>query len=987
VTQHLFDARNRDIGQINTLGHRLLKTYDAKDRKISETSPLGRSSTSTYDANDNLLTTTDPTGATTTYGYDTQNRVTAITDPLNQVSTMSYNTKHQVVTATDALSKTTSNTYDSTTGYLTSSTNPAGHITSFLYDGYGQMIRTTLPDLSVMEQSTTARGDVSWVTDARGIRTDFTYNARRERTSTSQGGRVTQTAYDANRMPWRTTNPRNFASSSTYSATEKPLVVTGPDGAKLATTYDSRDLLKSTVGPMGETASVAYDPLSRPQITTDPLGRAVTQSYDSDGMPTLTQAPLARNSSVAYQVGIGLPRLTTQTNPLGHTTKTEVDAAGQKRFVTNRRGQVFEMRYDALGRVLKTIQPGGRTLTAAYGWNATGRTSFVTEPSGQTTALQYDKRDRLITRTGPDATTSYTYDANGNLLTTTEGTAVLTRTYETTRDAVSRYTNAAGDQISYTYDANGNLSTLVYPGGKSVSYNYDSNDRLVKVTDWAGRITRYGYDLSGRQMWLQRPNGTLRRMAYDVAGQQTLFTEVSKNGTAIASQSWSFDAGGRAVKRTRNPAAATFSTPTYAATYLADNRLNTLTPGGGVSATVTSDADGNITNVPLWEPTRSWQSGRPLSWDARNRLTSLTTSAGYLTYRYDAKGNLINRMQNGLSTQSNRYTVNPAKLSQQLIDHRPDGSKIFYVYGSGLLYEETFNSSSVSQGTRSYHFDQVGSTLALSNDVGAVTGRLEYTAYGVTSFTSGVVDTKFRYNGQYGVQTDLTTGLLQMRARWYSPSIGRFLSEDPIGFGGGMNWYAYAGGDPILKIDPFGLAEFGLGVSATGAAVGGATGGYGFYGSNNKSNYWYDNIGLYGTVGGVIGFEIGLAANASIYEDGKMRGSGTGIDVGAFVGGLALYKSSDSNLTPFEDARKIFGEFAGVDSKGTVSGFSASVGGGAPVALSVVTTRTGVVTLGDVGRGFMSSVDSAWNGIFGAPSTSGVSSKNNNVLGLKNSGK
>jgi RHS repeat-associated protein len=806
VTQHLFDTLNRDIGKINAQGQRLLITYDTNNRKISETSPLGRTSRWVYDINDNLLSSTDPTGATTTYGYDPQNRVTSITDPLSQASTMSYNTKHQVVTATDALSKTTSNTYDSTTGYLTSSTNPAGHITSFLYDGYGQMIRTILPDLSVMEQSTTARGDVSWVTDARGIRTDFTYNARRERTSTSQGGRVTQTAYDANRMPWRTTNPRNFASSSTYSATEKPLVVTGPDGAKLATTYDSRDLLKSTVGPMGETASVAYDPLSRPQITTDPLGRAVTQSYDSDGMPTLTQAPLARNSSVAYQVGIGLPRLTTQTNPLGHTTKTEVDAAGQKRFVTNRRGQVFEMRYDALGRVLKTIQPGGRTLTAAYGWNATGRTSFVTEPSGQTTALQYDKRDRLITRTGPDATTSYTYDANGNLLTTTEGAAVLTRTYETTRDAVSRYTNAAGDQISYTYDANGNLSTLVYPGGKTVSYNYDSNDRLVKVTDWAGRITRYGYDLSGRQVWLQRPNGTLRRMAYDAAGQQTLFTEVSKNGTAIASQSWSFDAGGRAVKRTRNPAAAVFSTPAYAATYAADNRLTTLTSGGGVSATVTSDADGNITNVPLWEPTRSWQSGRPLSWDARNRLTSLTTSAGYLTYRYDAEGNLINRMQNGLSTQSNRYTVNPAKLSQQLIEHRPDGSKIFYVYGSGLLYEEAFNASSVSQGTRSYHFDQVGSTLALSNDVGVVTGRLEYTAYGVTSFISGVVDTKFRYNGQYGVQTDLTTGLLQMRARWYSPSIGRFLSEDPIGFSGGMNWYAYADGNPISKSDPFGFA-------------------------------------------------------------------------------------------------------------------------------------------------------------------------------------
>ncbi len=806
ATRHLFDARNRNIGSINGVGQRVRIGYDAKDRKVSETSPLGRTSTSAYDANDNLLTTTDPTGATTIYGYDSQNRVNSVTDPLNRVSTMTYNGKHQVLTTTNALAETTTQAYASLTGYLTSTTNSAGHVTSFLYDGYGQVTRTTLPDLTFAEQSTTARGDVSWATDARGIRTDFTYNARRERTSATQGGRVTSTAYDNNRMPWRTTNARNFATTSTFSASEKPLTFTGPNGAKVTTSYEARDLPYATTGPLGEISSTTYDPLSRPQVSTDPLNRPVTQNYDADGMPTTTLAPLGRTSSMAYQIGVGLPRVTTQTNPLSHTTLTEVDAAGQTRFVTNRRGQVFELRYDALGRVLKTIQPGGRTLTATYGWNATGRTSALAEPSNQATILQYDKRERLITRTGPDATASYGYDASGNLLTATEGAAVLTRAYEPTRDAVSSYTNAAGDQISYTYDANGNLGTLTYPGGRTVTYGYDSNDRLVKVTDWAGRVTHFGYDLSGRQVWLQRPNGTKRRMAYDAAGQQTLFTEVRKNGAPIASQSWRHDAGGRAVQRTRNPSAVAFTAPTYGATYHPDNRLNTLTPSGGSAATVISDADGNVTSLPLWEPTRSWQTAG-LTWNARNQLTAITSGNGNAGYQYDAEGNLISRTQNSLTT---RYTVNPiTQLSQQLIEHRPDGSKTFYIYGGGLLYEETFNASNVSQGTRSYHFDQVGSTLALTDDTGVVTGRLEYTAYGVTSHTSGVVDTKYRYNGQYGVQTDLTTGLLQMRARWYSPSVGRFLSEDPIGFGGGMNWYAYADGNPISLIDPYGLCALG----------------------------------------------------------------------------------------------------------------------------------------------------------------------------------
>jgi RHS repeat-associated protein len=802
VTQYLFDERNRNIGSINALGHRNRIGYDGRDRMIFETSPLGRTSTWTYDANDNVLTSTDTTGAVTTYGYDALNRMTTVTDPLNRVSSVTYNGKHQVVTSINALAEITTNSYDSTTGYLTSTTNSMGHVTSYLYDAYGQMTRTTFADLKFIEQENSIRGDVNWVKDARGIRTDFTYNLRRELTSTTKGGRVTTTAYDDNRMPWRTTNARNFSTVSTFTASEKPLTITGADGAQSSTSYDLRDLPQTSVGPMGETSSTVYDALSRPQITTDPLSRSTTQLYDADGMPTVTQAPLGRNSSVAYQIGIGLPRVTTATNPLGHTSLSEVDAAGQKRFLTNRRGQVFEMRYDALGRVLKTIQPGGRTLEATYGKNATGRTSTLIEPSAQTTTHQHDSRGRILTRTGPDSTTSYTYDGNGNLLTVTEGAAVLTRTYEATRDAVSSYTNAAGDQISYTYDANGNLATLTYPGSRTVTYGYDSSDRLVKVTDWAGRVTHYGYDLSGRLLWLLRPNGTQRRIAYDAAGQETHFTEVGRNGALIVGQSWRYDAGGRAVQRINSPAAVAFSTPSYLATYHSDNRLNTMTPGGGSSTTVVSDLDGNMTSVSLWEPARTWQ-GASLSWDARNRPTSITTSNGNATYQYDAEGNLISRTQSG---QTNRYTVNPSGgLSQQLIEHRADGSKVYYVYGTGLLYEETFSSGNVSQGTRSYHFDQVGSTSALTNDSGTVTGRLEYTAFGVTSHTSGVVDTKYRYNGQYGVQTDLTTGLLQMRARWYSPALGRFLSEDPAGFAGGMNWYSYADGNPISLSDPFGL--------------------------------------------------------------------------------------------------------------------------------------------------------------------------------------
>jgi RHS repeat-associated protein len=85
-----------------------------------------------------------------------------------------------------------------------------------------------------------------------------------------------------------------------------------------------------------------------------------------------------------------------------------------------------------------------------------------------------------------------------------------------------------------------------------------------------------------------------------------------------------------------------------------------------------------------------------------------------------------------------------------------------------------------------------------------VTDWVEYSAYGTTGYRSGTTDTPFLYNGRYGVQTD-PNGLLYMRARYYNPYLGRFLNPDPIGFSGGMNFYAAFDGNPISYLDPFGF--------------------------------------------------------------------------------------------------------------------------------------------------------------------------------------
>lgn len=225
-------------------------------------------------------------------------------------------------------------------------------------------------------------------------------------------------------------------------------------------------------------------------------------------------------------------------------------------------------------------------------------------------------------------------------------------------------------------------------------------------------------------------------------------------------------------------------------TYNDDNQIATFNGNG-----VNYDADGNLTNGPLTNNTFV-----SYTYDGRNRLLN----AGELSYGYDPSANRVAITSGTNVANVTRFVVNPnAALSQVLIRTRPDGSKTFYVHGVGLLYEVN-ETGGAETATATYHYDYRGSTVALTDGDGNVTDRIEYSPYGMTTCRTGANDTPFLFNGRYGVQTD-ANGLLYMRARYYNPYLCRFLNPDPVGFAGGLNFYAYADGNPVSLIDPFGL--------------------------------------------------------------------------------------------------------------------------------------------------------------------------------------
>jgi RHS repeat-associated protein len=174
--------------------------------------------------------------------------------------------------------------------------------------------------------------------------------------------------------------------------------------------------------------------------------------------------------------------------------------------------------------------------------------------------------------------------------------------------------------------------------------------------------------------------------------------------------------------------------------------------------------------------------------------------------------------------------------------------------------------------TRTYHYDYRGNTVALTDGGGNVTDRAEYSAYGTLTYRSGSTDTPFLYNGRYGVQTD-PNGLLYMRARYYNPYICRFLNPDPVGFAGGLNFYAFADGNPISLTDPYGLWA---GVDDAIAVGGGALIGLAAQGIGDlirgRASSWQHYVAA--AVGGA------AAGEATLYT-----GPGGGLVARAAVGG------------------------------------------------------------------------------------------------------
>jgi RHS repeat-associated protein len=184
------------------------------------------------------------------------------------------------------------------------------------------------------------------------------------------------------------------------------------------------------------------------------------------------------------------------------------------------------------------------------------------------------------------------------------------------------------------------------------------------------------------------------------------------------------------------------------------------------------------------------------TWDYSNMLTGLTTGSTSYTYRYDG---LLNRVATVTNSVEKRYITDRGTV---LAETDTSGNiTAYYVYGMGLIEKITPDEQSYT-----YHYDGTGSTIAMTDSNGNIVNEYAYDEFGNIVGNSETVSNPFKYVGQYGVM-DEGNGLYNMRARYYDPRTGRFISKDPIGLWGGLNFYSYANNNSMNWIDPWGLQE------------------------------------------------------------------------------------------------------------------------------------------------------------------------------------
>ncbi|MFD2329461.1 RHS repeat-associated core domain-containing protein [Cohnella sp. GCM10020058] len=685
--------------------------------------------------------------------------------------------------------------YEKSTGLMNSYKDGRELETSYTYDKLGRILNITYPNHESSSIAYDDMGNIVTFTNEEGNQSQVGWNAL--------GWKISESIKDST----------GFRVVQSYEHDAYGRLRTSVDalGKKISYEYDNWDRLKLTTFPDSSTVRTLYDDVTRQVLSTDAEDAIQMKTYDKWGqlhaefekspvtqlLTQLSNQQVDAVSGLLQSVKDGEQNLTaytydydgklkTVTNAKNETTSYDYDLQGNMTRITFPDSSFKQYVYDELGQMIQQINEEGTNELNEYDLN--GNPLFVTDRMGNKTSFVFDSRNRMLKKINNDETVEFKYDKAGRRTYLIDDTGPTKYDYDSNTGQLKTVTYPDGLQLSnIQYEANGNRSQATGPFGQTVYWTYDSMHRLKTTgTNVNPEMAeaKYSYYDNSMLHYVDQSNGVQTEYEYD--GMKLTKMSQKLNQQSVG-DSWDYG-----YDNNHNITSVKTNGST---THFAYDKLNRIESSPELQEKYNYDNRGN--RIVMESSHGMVLTDSKYTYDKQNRLIRAEQDGKIVQYKYNGDGLMVERTESGQKT---RYYYDGDQIiaEAEVINGHPQ-FKAAYLRGA-RLEAIVYNDSKAF-----FSFNGHGDVTSLRGADGGLLNSYKYDVWGNIQSKTELIKNPFLYSGEYW---DSTTELQYLRARWYDPSVGRFINEDT--FEGQidnpltLNLYTYVHNNPLLYTDPSG---------------------------------------------------------------------------------------------------------------------------------------------------------------------------------------